>query len=139
MLGLLAAQGRLTAAPLGYAVLAGVLASVVPYAADLTALRHVPPRAFGVFMSIHPVIAALAGTVLLDQSLVLSEWTGIAVVVAANVVAVATSGRRADDVVQGQPPGPPAVDDEHAVAAVPGPHGGQDVGPAEAVPAHGAR
>ena len=93
VLGVLAAQGRLGGAPLGYAVLAGVLSSVVPYAADLTALRYVPPRAFAVFMSVHPVLAALVGLVLLDQSLVAHEWTGIAVVVAANVVAVATSGR----------------------------------------------
>jgi hypothetical protein len=40
-----------------------MLSSVVPYAADLTALRFVPPRFFGVFMSIHPVPAALVGTV----------------------------------------------------------------------------
>jgi len=139
VLGVLAAQGRLTGAPLGYAVLAGVLASVVPYAADLTALRYVPPRAFGVFMSIHPVLAALVGIVLLDQPLVLHEWTGIAVVVTANVVAVGTSGRRSDDVDEGQPAGPRPVDDEGAVPAVPGPHGGHEVGPAEAVPVHGAR
>lgn len=84
VLVLLVAGGRLGGLPLLYATAAGVLASVVPYAADLTALRHVPPRFFGVFMSIHPVLAALAGLVLLGQVLALREWVGIGMVVAAN-------------------------------------------------------
>ena len=62
---------------------------MVPYAADLVALRVVPQRAFGVFMSVHPVMAALAGTVLLGQVLAAPEWTGILVVVLANAAAVA--------------------------------------------------
>ncbi|MFW3169320.1 EamA family transporter [Geodermatophilus sp. CPCC 206100] len=85
----LGAQGRLTGAPLLYAVAAGVLSSAVPYAADLAALRHVPPRFFGVFMSVHPVLAAIVGTVVLSQVLVLREWVGIAVVVLSNAAAVA--------------------------------------------------
>jgi inner membrane transporter RhtA len=149
VLGVLAAQHRLGGAPLAYAVLAGVLSSVVPYAADLTALRSVPPRAFGVFMSVHPVLAALVGLVLLQQSLAVHEWTGIAVVVAANVVAVGTSGPpgaggtsaggRADDVPEGQPVGPLPVHDEGTVDAVPAPHGAEEVGPAVGVPAHRVR
>jgi hypothetical protein len=74
-------------------VAAGVLASVVPYAADLVALRFVPARSFGVFMSVHPVLAALVGTVQLDQFLLLHESIGIAVVVLTNAAAVATSRR----------------------------------------------
>jgi len=85
------ADGRLSGAPLLYALAAGVLSSVVPYAADLTALRFVPSRFFAVFMSCHPVLAALVGIVVLGQVLVLHEWAGIAVVVLANVVAVAVS------------------------------------------------
>ncbi|UQU65629.1 hypothetical protein COUCH_04705 [Couchioplanes caeruleus] len=41
--------------------------SAVPYAADLIALRTVPPRVFGTFMSVHPVPAALTGLALLGQ------------------------------------------------------------------------
>jgi inner membrane transporter RhtA len=95
VLVVVAAGGRLTGEAAGYAVAAGVLASVVPYAADLIALRFVPARFFGVFMSVHPVLAALVGTVLLGQVLVLHEWAGIAVVVVANATAVAVSRRRA--------------------------------------------
>lgn len=85
------AAGRLTWGATGYAVSAGVLASVVPYAGDLIALRFVPARFFGVFMSVHPVLAALVGTVLLGQVLGLHEWIGIGVVVLANATAVAAA------------------------------------------------
>ena len=92
VLVVLIAQGKLQGAALLYAVCAGVLSSAVPYAADLIALRRVPQRFFGVFMSVNPVIAAVAGIVLLGQVLDVHEWIGIAVVVTANAVAVATSG-----------------------------------------------
>ena len=91
---LLIAQGRLTGSGLVYAAAAGVLASVVPYAADLIALRRVPTRFFGLVMSIHPVLAALAGLVLLGQVLDGHEWAGIAVVITVNAVAVASRKRR---------------------------------------------
>ncbi|GAA4723401.1 EamA family transporter [Phytohabitans rumicis] len=90
----LIAQGRVDATGILYAVAAGVFSSVIPYAADLVALRRVPPRFFGLVMSIHPVLAALAGWAILAQSLAGHEWLGIAMVVAANTVAVAVSNRR---------------------------------------------
>lgn len=90
----LVADGRLVGTPLWLALATGVLASVVPYAADLTALRYVPTRAFGVFMSVHPVLAALVGLVVLGQVLDLHEWVGIALVVAANAVAATTAHGR---------------------------------------------
>lgn len=93
VLVVLLVQDRLWGSALGWAVLAGVLASVVPYAADLTALRYVPARFFSVFMSVHPVLAGLAGLVVLGQQLVPHEWTGIAVVAVANLVAVVLHGR----------------------------------------------
>ena len=47
-----------------------------------------PAHVFGVFMSVHPVLAALAGLVLLGQVLGAHEWAGIAIVVTVNAVAV---------------------------------------------------
>jgi inner membrane transporter RhtA len=73
-----------------WAVGAGVFATVVPYTADLIALRHVPKQFFGMFMSVHPVMAALAGWVLLSQTLGRHEWLGMAMVVIANTAAVLT-------------------------------------------------
>jgi inner membrane transporter RhtA len=81
-----------TAGALAYAVAAGVLSSAVPYLADLFTLRRVPAQAFGLFMSVNPVLAALAGLVVLGQRLGVAEWAGIGAVVVANAVAMA--GRR---------------------------------------------
>jgi inner membrane transporter RhtA len=86
--------GAFTPAALALAACAGLMSSVVPYALDLTALRTVPARFFGVFMSIHPVLAALAGLLILGEVLAVHEVVGIGVVVAANVVAVASLPRR---------------------------------------------
>ena len=91
---LLVVRGRFTPAGPAFAVVAGVLSSVVPYAADLTALRFVPARFFGVFMSVHPVLAALVGLALLGQHLGAHEWIGIGVVVLTNAAAVAGSHAR---------------------------------------------
>ena len=89
----LISRGQLDGAGVLYATGAGLLSSVVPYAADLIALRGVPPHLFGVFMSCHPVLAALAGITLLDQPLKAHEWAGIAIIVTANALAVRAAAR----------------------------------------------
>jgi len=85
--------------PDGFTVLcaigAGVLASAVPYVADLTALRRVPANVFGILMSINPVFAALIGVLALHESLGAAEWTGVALIVTANVLALILRGRAA--------------------------------------------
>ncbi|WP_328500424.1 EamA family transporter [Streptomyces sp. NBC_00457] len=78
----------------GCAVAAGVLSSAVPYLADLFALRRVPAAAFGLFMSVNPVLAAVVGWVALGEGLGWMEWAGITAVVVANALSVlARSGR----------------------------------------------
>ncbi|WP_406438565.1 EamA family transporter [Streptomyces sp. NBC_01613] len=73
-----------TAAAVGCAVAAGVLSSAVPYLADLFTLRRVPAQAFGLFMSVNPVLAAVVGWVGLGQRLGWTEWAGIGAIVVAN-------------------------------------------------------
>ncbi len=51
-------------------------------------MRHVPARAFGLFMSVNPVLAALVGLVGLGQGLGRAEWAGIGAIVAANALAL---------------------------------------------------
>ncbi|MER6091944.1 EamA family transporter [Streptomyces bluensis] len=80
-----------TAGSVVYAVAAGVLSSAVPYLADLFTLRRVPARAFGLFMSVNPVLAAAVGWVVLGQGLGGAEWASITAIVAANAVSVLTS------------------------------------------------
>ncbi|WP_329352555.1 EamA family transporter [Streptomyces sp. NBC_01261] len=73
------------------AVAAGVLSSAVPYLADLFTLRRVPAPAFGLFMSVNPVLAAVVGWIGLGQRLGWAEWAGIGAVVAANALSILTS------------------------------------------------
>ena len=46
--------------------------------------RRVPAKVFGVWMSMQPAVAALAGLLLLGQRLSLAEWAGIACVAIAS-------------------------------------------------------
>jgi inner membrane transporter RhtA len=94
VLVVLVVDGRFTGAALGYAACAGLLCSAVPYAADLIVLRRVPAQFFGVFMSVNPVLAAVAGILVLGQMLGLREWTGILVVAAANAIAMSVQATR---------------------------------------------
>ncbi|MFF4483965.1 DMT family transporter [Streptomyces sp. NPDC021218] len=79
-----------TASAVAYAVTAGVLSSAVPYLADLFTLRRVSAQAFGLFMSVNPVLAALVGWVGLGQNLGWTEWTSIGAIVAANTLSILT-------------------------------------------------
>jgi inner membrane transporter RhtA len=69
----------------------GLLSSVIPYSFELKALRRIPPRVFGVLMSLEPAAAALAAMVLLSEFLTLVQWTAVACVVAASVGATRSS------------------------------------------------
>ena len=104
-LGMLVAA--LVAVPLGVAdggaallqpwvLLAGLgvalLSSVIPYSLELEALRKMPPRVFGILMSLEPALAALIGLVLLHELLQWLQWIAVLCVVAAS--AGATWGSR---------------------------------------------
>lgn len=79
---------------LGYAAVAGLLSSAVPFLADMLALKRVPAGFFGVFMSVNPVLAALIGVVLLRQALQRQEWLAIVAIVTANAISAGTAARR---------------------------------------------
>src|SRR5699024_4310590 len=79
---------------LGLAV--GVLSSVVPYTLELTALRRMPPRVFGVLMSLQPAAAALVGLVLLSEVLTVWQWVAVACVIVASAGSTRTSDRGGD-------------------------------------------
>jgi inner membrane transporter RhtA len=74
-----------TLAAIALAIGCGLMSSIVPYVADLLALRRVLTQLFGTITSINPVWAALAGWLLLDQALDLHEWLGIGLIVISNV------------------------------------------------------
>jgi inner membrane transporter RhtA len=66
-------------------LLVGLLSSVVPYSLELSALRTMAPKIFGVLMSLEPAAAALAGLVLLGEKLGAVEWLAIGCVIVASI------------------------------------------------------
>lgn len=70
----------------------GLLSSVVPYSLELMALRRLPPRVFGILMSLEPAAAALAALLLLGERLSTFELMAMLCVVAASAGATRTVG-----------------------------------------------
>ncbi|GAB3624540.1 DMT family transporter [Mariniluteicoccus endophyticus] len=63
----------------------GLLSSVIPYSLEITALRTMPSKVFGILMSLEPAAAALAGLVLIGERLSWVEVAAMACVVVASV------------------------------------------------------
>jgi inner membrane transporter RhtA len=81
----------LAPAVLGVAVIVALLSTVLPYGAEIEALRRIPPAPFGVLMSLEPAVAALVGFIGLGQDLGAGEIAGVGLVVAASVGAIRTA------------------------------------------------
>ncbi|MEV7071379.1 EamA family transporter [Streptomyces sp. NPDC091972] len=73
---------------LGAAV--AVMSSVLPYTLELLALRRLPASTFAVLMSLEPGLAALAGFLILGQSLSALQALAVALVIVASMGAVRT-------------------------------------------------
>jgi inner membrane transporter RhtA len=84
-----------SAGALGAAVAAGILSSALPFLADLFTLRRVPAEAFGLFMSVNPVLAAAVGALVLGQKLDVAAWLSIAAIIAANAISILAQPRHA--------------------------------------------
>ncbi|MEU7144154.1 EamA family transporter [Nocardia sp. NPDC046473] len=84
-----------SAGAIGAAVAAGILSSALPFLADLFTLRRVPAEAFGLFMSVNPVLAAVVGVLVLGQHLDVAAWLSIAAIIAANTISILAQPRHA--------------------------------------------
>ena len=62
-----------------------MFASVIPYSAELMALRNLPQQVFSVLMSMEPAIAAIAGWALLNQETGPIRWVAICLLMTASV------------------------------------------------------
>lgn len=85
-----------------------LMASVVPYTLEFAAMRRIPRRAFGILLSLEPVVATLAGRLVLGQSVGPLAIGAIAAVVAASVGSTLSS---ADAQAAGTAAAPEAVSD----------------------------
>lgn len=71
----------------------GLLSSVVPYSAELVALRTLPAATLSVLLSLEPAAAALAGLVVVGEDLAPVQWLAIGCVVVASVGATRATRR----------------------------------------------
>jgi inner membrane transporter RhtA len=70
-----------------------LLSSVIPYSLELEALRKIPPRLFGVLMSLEPAVAALAGLLVLGEALRPMQWLAVLCVVVASAGATRSASQ----------------------------------------------
>jgi inner membrane transporter RhtA len=73
---------------LGLGVTVGVMSSVIPYSLELMSLRRLPPETFAILTCMSPVIAALAGWLILGQHLAVTGYLAIVLVTVASIGAV---------------------------------------------------
>jgi inner membrane transporter RhtA len=85
---------------LALGAMVGLLSSVIPYSLEMVALRSLPPRVFGILMSLEPAAAALVAALLLQEWLTPLQLVAMACVTAASVGATRTTSARA--VVSGE-------------------------------------
>ncbi|MFJ5091768.1 EamA family transporter [Streptomyces sp. NPDC088674] len=78
-----------------------LLSSLVPYALDMTVLRRIDSRAFGVLLALTPAVGALVGLAFLGEPLGVREVVAIALV----VVAAGWSARAGSGGGHGRPDG----------------------------------
>lgn len=75
-------------------LLVALLSSAIPYSLEIKALRRLPPRTFGVLMSLEPAMAALAGVLFLGERLAAGHAIAIVLVIVASAGATLTTARR---------------------------------------------
>jgi inner membrane transporter RhtA len=96
-LALAMSVAAIVALPLGVAqgsaklLVPGTLSSAIPYSLELKALRRLSTATFGVLMSLEPAVAALAGAIVLEQTITVRDGVGIALVVVASLGTSLTS------------------------------------------------
>ena len=73
---------------LGLGVVVGVMSSVIPYSMELISLRRLPPETFAILTCLSPVVAALAGWLILGQHLAVTGYVAIVLVTVASIGAV---------------------------------------------------
>jgi inner membrane transporter RhtA len=79
-----ASAAMLKPSVLGISLAVALLSSVIPYRLELEALRRIPARVFGIWMSLEPAVAALAGLVILGEALSGRQWLAIGCVTVAS-------------------------------------------------------
>jgi inner membrane transporter RhtA len=73
---------------LGLGVTVGVMSSVIPYSLELISLRRLSPETFAILTCLSPVVAAVAGWLVLGQDLTVTGYVAIMLVTVASIGSV---------------------------------------------------
>jgi inner membrane transporter RhtA len=79
---------------LGLGALVGVMSSVIPYSLELISLRRLPSETFAILTCLSPVVAAVAGWLILGQHLAVTGYVAIVLVTLASIGAVRSARER---------------------------------------------
>ena len=94
VIGVPQAAGHITGTVLAAAIGLAILLPVLPFALEMTALRHMNPAAFGTLMALEPAIGVVLGLLVLHQHPSAAQVIGIALVVLAGAAAQRNGLRR---------------------------------------------
>lgn len=86
-----AGWGLVAPAALPLAILTALVAEAIPFRLEMVALERLPPRVFGVLMSLEPVFGALFAWAVLGERLTGRQGAAIAFIIAASAGATLTS------------------------------------------------
>ena len=94
LIGVPQAAGHITGSVIAAAIGLAILLPVLPFALEMTALRHMNPAAFGTLMALEPAIGVVLGLIVLHQHPSAPQILGIALVVLAGAAAQRNGLRR---------------------------------------------
>ncbi len=81
---------KLLMAALGVAI----MSSVIPYSLEMISLKRLPPKTFGVLLSMEPALGALAALVILGEKPTGIQWVAIGSIIIASVGCALDAGRK---------------------------------------------
>jgi inner membrane transporter RhtA len=82
---------NIEALPLVFMV--ALLSSAIPYSLEMSALKKLPAKNFGILMSLEPAIAALSGLIFLHEHLSTTQWLAIICIIMASAGTAASVER----------------------------------------------